>query len=136
MARTSPSSRAASPSSDSGRRYVIRQEDVSALHELLAQVETLDDPRPTGWPPRYAAEVRALIRHLSTSEWMSSTYDPAAMESVFARLDEGSGTLEDVRACLTWAVRGERFSDGFWGIVLASGRLRSTVEHCRSLMRR
>ncbi len=58
------------------------------------------------------------------SPWNDYSYNPAEA-GVMLQDDAliGSASFDQIRVMLTACVRGERFSDGYWGAVLRDGRI-------------
>jgi hypothetical protein len=90
--------------------------------------------------PAYLPDVLEFFRLAGQDWWSDHTYDPvgtAAMLEDDAAIQRA--TVAEVRAMLTYSVRGERFCDGHWEAVLRSGRIVAVLkrlEALRDVMRR
>ena len=83
--------------------------------------------------PRYDPLVEEFFRAVS-SRWLDYEYDP---ERAYQMLkDEGrveSASLPEIKAMLTFCVRGERFSDGHWGEMIEKGYVRRILERLNAI---
>jgi hypothetical protein len=74
--------------------------------------------------PVYEPVVKEFIQVAGASHWMDYGYQPAAAaamlydDAVMAQAD-----LPQIKTMLTYVVRGERFADGHWGLLLKNGRI-------------
>ena len=107
-----------------------RQQIDSLLH-FLPRLKQPDYDFITGYVtgnhmpyPTYEAVVDEFIQVAGGSHWMDYEYEPslaAAMlhdDAVLAQAD-----LAQIKTMLTYVVRGERFADGHWGLLLKNGRI-------------
>ncbi len=84
--------------------------------------------------PVYSAEVHAFIRLLDQPCWRDPHYQPAVAgrwledESAVA-----AATLPQIRAMLTYTMRGERFCDGHWAGLARRGRVARLLRRLAAL---
>lgn len=110
------------------------------IHQLLAFLPAFEQPERefiTGWSgmyPIYASDVAAFFNLVSDPLWMDTQYQPAeaakllADDALIAQAD-----LPTIKTMLTYCVRGEHFSDGFWGGLLANGRIQAILHRLQTL---
>jgi hypothetical protein len=71
---------------------------------------------------------------IASGDWLDQAYVP---EQAAAMLRDqraiGNASLDQVRSMLTHFVRGERFSDGYWGALIDSGVVRAILERLQQL---
>ena len=73
--------------------------------------------------PVYDPLVEEFYRQISAGGWVDTRYDPGqAYEMLKDQSAVKSASLAQVRAMLTFCVRGERFSDGHWAEMIEQGR--------------
>lgn len=74
--------------------------------------------------PVYPQDVEQFFRLIAQPCWFNYDYEPDRA-SVMLNDDAliAQATLDEIRTMLTYCLRGERFSDGFWGSVLERGRV-------------
>ena len=108
----------------------------AAIDQLLAFLPRFEDPsfepieRWAGgaeasgaitWPyPIYTPDVMAFFSLAGQSPWNDYSYNPSAAGAMLQ--DDAviaSASFDQIRVMLTACVRGERFSDGYWGAVVA-----------------
>jgi hypothetical protein len=100
-----------------GRTFVRRWEDAGAF--------------PT---PVYDADVVAFFELAGQACWTDEGYVPAEAAAML-RDDTcvASATLDEIKTMLTYAVRGERFTDGHWASLLETGRISSLLRRLADL---
>lgn len=77
----------------------------------------------------YRAAVHELVSCISSTELLDTEYlakSPHEIAADDARI--ATASWAEVRAMLTWFVRGERFCSGHWGALIESGKLRRMLE--------
>jgi hypothetical protein len=92
--------------------------------ERWAGGERTDDGAITVPYPIYADDVLEFFQLAGQPCWSDYGYSPA--EAARMLKDDGfiaRATLGEIRSILTYCVRGERFCDGHWQVVLKSGRV-------------
>lgn len=84
--------------------------------------------------PVYPPEVMEFFRLAGQPCWSDYTYDPAAAGEM-VRSDEtiATATLEQLKTMLTFCVRGERFCDGHWGMMIREGRIGAILRRLQQL---
>jgi hypothetical protein len=125
----------------------ITAEDIAALLRFLPLLEELGRPFIARWHggedvdgviqmpfPEYAPDVFAFFWAAGQPCWSDFDYVPAEAAAMLAD-DEciRNASLEEIRTMLTYCVRGERFSDGFWDAVLRSGRVAALLRRLKEL---
>ncbi|MCB8942184.1 MAG: hypothetical protein H6658_00265 [Ardenticatenaceae bacterium] len=116
----------------------ITPEKINQLLAFLPAFEQPDRDFLAGWRglhPQYAADVTAFFNLASDAVWMDYQYQPAeagklvADDAFIAQAD-----LPAIKTMLTYCVRGERFSTGFWGELLANGRIQAILRRLQTLI--
>lgn len=84
--------------------------------------------------PVYREEVVHFFRRAGQPCWSDYNYDPRSA----GRMVEDSAfiaraSLEEIKTMLTFCVRGERFTDGHWERMLASGKIASILRRLAEL---
>jgi hypothetical protein len=68
--------------------------------------------------------------------WIDYDYDP---ERAYQMLQDEqavkSASLGDIKTMLTFCLRGERFSDGHWGVMIEKGFIRRVLERLNQIKR-
>ena len=115
----------------------ITSEKINRLLAFLPAFETPDREYITGWrgiAPSYTCDVRDFFRLASDSIWMDYSYQPAEAAKLIEDDDFiAQADLAAVKTMLTHCVRGERFSDGFWGVLLENGRIQAILRRLQIL---
>ena len=79
--------------------------------------------------PDYDGTVREFIDVIRHECWIDYDYDPRVVEKLIESEDAiRSATLPQIRAMLTYVLRGERFCDGHWGHMIEGGYVRRILE--------
>lgn len=78
--------------------------------------------------PIYSEDVQAFFHQVAKHQWIDFGYNPTEARAMLSD-DEfiEQCNLADIKTMLTYCVRGERFSDGFWGSVLETGRVNALL---------
>jgi hypothetical protein len=85
------------------------------------------------WPV-YHPRVNDFIEAVSRGGWIDPDYVPEAAAAMLGDANAvEQANLDDVKAMLTYVVRGERFSDGHWAAVIESGKLCHLLERIKQL---
>lgn len=72
--------------------------------------------------PTYDASVTAFFDALSKEYWRDDAYDVEITSRMIRDPERiGCASLEEIRAMLTFCLRGERFCDGHWKAMLNKG---------------
>jgi hypothetical protein len=115
----------------------ITSEKINQLLAFLPAFEQPDREFVTGWMgmhPQYAPDVVAFFRLAGDSSWLDFHYQPAAAAKLIVDDDFiAQADLPAIKTMLTYCVRGERFSDGFWGTLLANGRIQAILKRLQTL---
>ena len=84
--------------------------------------------------PNYHSLVEEFFRLVASGGWLDYEYDP---EQAYQMLkDENlikTASLSQIKAMLTFCVRGERFSDGHWGQMIEKGYIRRLLERLNEI---
>ena len=95
--------------------------------------EKLKDGSVTLPYPNYNPLVEEFFRHVSSS-WLDYEYD---LEQAWQMLRDEDllkiASLSQIKTMLTFCVRGERFSDGHWGEMIAKGYIRRILERLNEI---
>ena len=112
------------------------------IDQLLQFLPAFEEPNRQfiekwqGYYPVYAADVTEFVRLAGDSWWMDTSYQPNEAGQMLA--DDAvvqSANLDQIKTMLTFFIRGERFSDGHWGSLLANGRVQSLLHRLKMLRR-
>jgi hypothetical protein len=84
--------------------------------------------------PKYDPLVEEFFGHVSADGWLDYEYNP---EQAYAMLKDEqvvkAASLLQIRTMLTFCVRGERFSDGHWCVMIEKGYIRRLLERLHEL---
>ena len=84
--------------------------------------------------PEYDGVVRDFIEVISRDCWHDYGYVPADVEKLIESEDAiKAATLPQIRSMLTYVLRGERFSDGWWGHMIEGGYVHRILERLAEL---
>ncbi len=84
--------------------------------------------------PEYNAAVREFFEKAEQPAWADYDYLAKVEDSMIEATDTiKMASLSEIRAMLTYCVRGERFSDGHWEAMVESGVIRSILERLQEL---
>ena len=84
--------------------------------------------------PVYCADVVRFFRLAGEPWWNDYDYDPEMAGRMIEDDDLIRGaSLEQIKAMLTYCVRGERFADGHWEAMLSQGRVPAVLRRLREL---
>jgi len=83
--------------------------------------------------PTYHGLVKEFFGLVSSQGWLDTGYRP---EQAYEMLKDESrvktASLGEIRAMLTYCLRGERFSDGHWGQMIEHGYIRRLLERLKA----
>jgi hypothetical protein len=97
-------------------------------------IKTADGEAITTSYPIYPDDVVEFYRLAGQPCWSDYGYEPRQAARMLA--DETlirRATLDQIKTMLTYCVRGERFSDGHWGVMLESGKVVALLKRLRVL---
>ena len=82
----------------------------------------------------YDEVVKEFMDQIRRDCWYDYGYVPADVEK-FIESEEAikAATLPQIRAMLTYVLRGERFNDGWWGRMIEGGYVRRILERLGAL---
>jgi hypothetical protein len=84
--------------------------------------------------PQYPAPVEEFFATASQEYWADHNYDPFSLgETIEDDAAIASATFEQIRALLTYCVRGERFCEGHWGAMVRGGQVVSILRRLQQL---
>lgn len=84
--------------------------------------------------PVYREEVLQFFRRAGQPCWSDYDYEPrAAGRMVEDPAFIARASLEEIKTMLTFCVRGERFTDGHWERMLASGKITAILRRLAEL---
>ncbi|HET7401717.1 MAG TPA: DUF6508 domain-containing protein [Usitatibacter sp.] len=121
-------------------------DDIEDLLDLLPRLRELEGEYVTGWAaarsgdrtaahsPIYPRAVTEFFYVASQPCWRDDPHDAKAAEALArdrARVSRAS--LREVRAMLTWCVRGERVREGHWCAVLEDGTVFAILARLQEL---
>jgi hypothetical protein len=126
----------------------ISTEEMDELLRFLPLFENPDRAYVKGWGggdttsdgtitvpyPVYCDDVLEFYTLAGQTHWSDFEYDP---REAWAMLNDdeviAKASLEEIRAMLTYCVRGERFADGHWAHMLESGRIVAILRRLAAL---
>ena len=121
------------------------REHIDRLLPFLPRFERTDQSFVTGTVeagdvtaprPVYADDVVEFFELASRPEWQDPDYDPVeAGRMLEDEFQVGQASLDQIRAMLTYCVRGERFTSGHWEAVLRSGQVAALLRRLAELRR-
>ena len=100
--------------------------------------EQPDGSNHVPWP-EYDSTVSEFFEKAAEPPWTDYNYVPAVEgEKLEGPMTDAQATiktasLSEIRAMLTYCVRGERFGDGHWIVMIESGVIRSILERLQEL---
>ena len=83
--------------------------------------------------PEYEVVVDEFMNCLRRDCWLDYAYDPEEVQKLIENEAIGQATLPQIRSMLTYVLRGERFSDGWWGHMIEKGYVRRILERLAEL---
>ncbi|MDE0407360.1 MAG: DUF6508 domain-containing protein [Alphaproteobacteria bacterium] len=102
---------------------------IKSVHSKDADGEIVAFP----WP-EYDQTVEDFLRVARRDCWIDRGYVPAEVAKLIESEEAiRQATLPQVRAMITYFVRGERFSDGHWGRMIEGGYVRRILERLAAL---
>ncbi|MCB0713879.1 MAG: hypothetical protein KDD67_16245 [Ignavibacteriae bacterium] len=114
--------------------------DIQQLVQFLSQLYADEAEPVVQWEgsggssiwPIYRPDVEEFFRLASQPCWSDYTYDPIKTSEMINDVERiRMATLEELKAMLTWSVRGERFTSGHWRAAIESGTIRLILERLR-----
>lgn len=120
------------------------------IDELLSFLPSLDNPgSATEWQgfdqkledgsfmvpyPNYPPAVEEFFALASQECWCDYLYDQdQAAEMVGNDAFISAASLAQIKTMITYCVRGERFCEGHWGVMVREGRIRAILHRLRQL---
>ena len=122
---------------------MVRIEDIDRLLELDVRLRGLDgrfveepsaDGEAQGDPyPMYPVPVTEFFYAASAECWSAEYIESGAGAAARDRGRIARASLDEIRAMLTWCVRGERFCDGHWASILEEGIVFAILDRLRAI---
>ena len=79
--------------------------------------------------PHYNPVVEEFFRLVSSGGWLDTAYNPEQAYQMLKDENEiKTASVPQIKAMLTFCVRGERFSDGHWAQMIEEGHIRRLLE--------
>lgn len=84
--------------------------------------------------PEYEETVTDFFHLAAEDCWMDYHYNPSEMKQ-FLMNEESIETanINEIRSALTYCVRGERFCDGHWAVMIEKGYIRQILERLAAI---
>lgn len=104
-------------------------------HPIQWDVDTMtgEDVFVMPWP-EYDKAVYNFFRVASKECWSDRDYASKKIAEVIRDPQRvASATLQEIKAMLTWSVRGERFCEGHWASIINNGIIRNLLLRLRDL---
>ena len=109
--------------------YAEGSTPIKSVHSKDADGEIVAFP----WA-EYDDVVNEFIDCIRRDCWYDYGYVPAEVEKLIESEEAiKAATLPQIRAMLTYVLRGERFSDGWWGHMIEAGYVRRILERLSEL---
>jgi len=106
----------------------LAAEDFSPIREWKGGERTDSGTITLPWPD-YDPAVRDFFEAAAAPCWTHSNYLSAGAEDMLADEERArNASLDEIRAMLTFCVRGERFCDGHWGAMIEAGHIHRLLE--------
>ncbi len=84
--------------------------------------------------PQYHPAVEAFMQAAGQEAWRDDDYDPRQAARMLQDANAvGTASLDEIRAMLTYCVRGERFNDGHWAAMIGQGHIQRLLERLGDL---
>jgi hypothetical protein len=84
--------------------------------------------------PEYDPLVEDFFRTVGKNCWSDYDYIPEESGRMAGDPDFiKTSTMAQVKTMLTYCLRGERFSEGHWGVMIDNGTIRNLLEHLKEL---
>jgi|SRR5215216_7335738 len=84
--------------------------------------------------PNYNPLVEEFFRLVSSDGWLDHEYNPEQAYQMLKDENEiKTASLAQIQTMLTFCVRGERFSDGYWGEMIEKGYIRRLLERLEEI---
>ena len=111
------------------RLYAEGLTPIERVHSKDADAEVVAFP----WA-EYDDVVREFMDLIRRDCWHDYGYVPADVEKLIESEEAiEAASLPQIRAMLTYVLRGERFSDGWWGHMIEGGYVRRILERLAEL---
>ena len=103
--------------------------------EPIKRVHSKDEDGIIAFPwAEYEAVVDEFMSYIGRECWVGYGYVPQEVQKAIESEDAiRTATLPQIRAMLTYVLRGERFSDGWWGRMIEGGYVRRILERLAEL---
>ena len=103
--------------------------------EPIKRVHSKDEDGIIAFPwAEYEAVVDEFMSCIGRECWLDYGYVPQEVQKAIESEDAiRTATLPQIRAMLTYVLRGERFSDGWWGRMIEGGHVRRILERLAEL---
>lgn len=123
-------------------------EEIAELVAFLPRLETEGMPPIKCWHggpnaaegtftfpwPEYQAVVSAFFAAVSNECWLDYAYDANRAAALLADAEAvRNASLDEIKTMLTYCLRGERFCDGHWGILIENGAIRRLLQRLQVL---
>ena len=101
----------------------------------IKRVHSEDDDGVVAFPwPEYEGVVDEFMGCIRRDCWIDCDYVPREEEKLIESEEAiRRATLRQIRAMLTYVLRGERFCDGWWGHMIEGGYVRRILERLAEL---
>src|SRR6201989_3679310 len=128
-------------------RHKIEREDIDALLEFLPRFEQpgrVFASWSETWKnadgsislpfPEYGEDVQDFFRLVAQHGWLDYGYKPEEAARMLADGElVGRADVEQLKAMLTYCLRGERFCEGFWETLLHGGQIAALLRRLRAI---
>lgn len=129
--------RQAEPTPEEMRELVAFLPQIRQLHdsELMRWRDTHVDDSCIGMPtPDYHPVVRAFFEVVSKECWSDRSYDPWVVGEMLGDPNAiEQADFDTLKSMLTYCTRGERFCDGHWASMIATGYVVRILERLACL---
>ena len=101
----------------------------------IMRVHSKDEDGVIAFPwPEYEGVVDEFMDCIRRDCWIDYDYVPREVEKLIESEEAlRRATLRQIRAMLTYVLRGERFCDGWWGHMIEDGYVRRILERLAEL---
>jgi hypothetical protein len=121
----------AKPSPKTRKEKPITTADIDELLAYLPRLRSLEGRYWEESATSYVPVVEEFFNLAGKGCWYDSNYQPEKADQMIEDTEHiNNATIGDIKTMLAWCVRGERFCEGHWAVVLSSGKVFSILERC------
>lgn len=120
---------------------IISEQDIDELLNFLPRFKNATGDFIKKWNfdslfpyPDYNEDSDKFFRFLQMSKWMDCYHIPEELHEIIEDVHSiEKADIATIRRLLTYCVRGERFCDGFFGVMLRDGKITAILKRLQTL---